>query len=192
MSVPRILFVVGSIRRTARKSDLHLQPCTARNTAFLRRPPMGVSIGIEGSTEDTATLGGYVYIDGIPHILTVHHLFTNCDTGEAFKPGTVITQPSLQEVKEWGVLWDRLRSSGECFHLECVQKAFEDLKACLPEFPFAQLESSSGYRNWPWITRESALTSLPVKIIFVKIYLPRRLEALFLLLGGPVVNKTAP
>ena len=149
MSVPRILFVVGSIRRTARKSDLHLQPCTARNTAFLRRPPMGVSIGIEGSTEDTATLGGYVYIDGIPHILTVHHLFTNCDTGEAFKPGTVITQPSLQEVKERGVLWDRLRSSGECFHLECVQKAFEDLKACLPEFPFAQLESSSGYRNRP-------------------------------------------
>jgi hypothetical protein len=110
---------------------------------------MGVSIGIEGSVKDTATLGGYIYIDGVPHILTVHHLFTDDDTGEVFKPGTAITQPSLQEVKELGEMWNRLRSSGDCFHLECVKKSFDDLKACMPEFSFGHLEKSSGYRNRP-------------------------------------------
>jgi hypothetical protein len=146
---PRPFFVIGSIKRTARRSDLDILPCAARNTAFLRRPPMGVSIGIEGSVKDTATLGGYLYIDGIPHILTVHHLFTDDETSEVCKLGTAITQPSLQEVKELGELWDRLRSSGERFHLECVKKAYEDLKACLPEFSFGHLERSSGYRNRP-------------------------------------------
>lgn len=79
---PRIFFVTGSINRTARRSDLDILPCAARNSAFLRRPPMGVSMGIEGSVKDTATLGGYIYIDGIPYILTVHHLFTDDETGE--------------------------------------------------------------------------------------------------------------
>lgn len=146
---PYIFFVTGTIKRTARRSDLDIVPCAARNTAFLRRPPMGVSIGIEGSVKDTATLGGYIYLDDKPHILTVHHLFTDDETGEVFKPGTAITQPSLQEVKELGEMWDRLRSSGECFHLECARKAFEDLKACLPQFSFGHLERSSGYRNRP-------------------------------------------
>jgi hypothetical protein len=144
---PRILFVVGLIKRTARRSDLDILPYTARNTAFLRRPPMGVSIGIEGSVKDTATLGGYIYIDGIIYILTVHHLFTDDDTCEVYKPGTAITQPSLQEVKELGEMWDPLKASGETFHRECVKKSFEDLKACLPEFSFGHLERSSGYRN---------------------------------------------
>jgi hypothetical protein len=85
---PRISFVIGSIKRTARRSDLDMLPCPcpARNTAFLRRPPMGVSIGVEGSVKDTATLGGYIYLDGIPYILTVHHLFTDDEISEVFKP----------------------------------------------------------------------------------------------------------
>jgi hypothetical protein len=72
ISSPRIFFVIGSIKRTARRSDLDMLPCAARNTAFLRRPPMGVSIRIEGSVKDTTTLGGYVYLNGIPNILTAH------------------------------------------------------------------------------------------------------------------------
>ncbi|KAG4444406.1 hypothetical protein IFR05_000171 [Cadophora sp. M221] len=149
LAAPRVLFVVGSIKRTARRSDLDLQPCAARNTAFLSRPPMGVSIGIEGSVKDTATLGGYVYIDEIPHILTVHHLFVDDETARVYEAGTAITQPSLQEVKEFSELWDRIKSksTGESFHLDCVRKAFDDLKACLPEFSFGNLTISSGYRN---------------------------------------------
>ena len=146
---PRVFFVVGSIKRTARKSDLDRRPCTARNIAFLKQPPMGVSIGLEGSVKDTATLGGYIYLDGIPHILTVHHLFTDDDSGEVFRPGTAITQPSLQEVKELGDMLDRLKASGDCFHIECVKNLLENMKACLPEFSFGQLERSSGYRNRP-------------------------------------------
>jgi hypothetical protein len=146
---PRVFFVVGSIKRIARKSDLDRRPYTARNIEFLRQPPMGVSIGLEGSVKDTATLGGYIEIDGIPHILTVHHLFTDDDSGEAFRPGTAITQPSLQEVKELGDMLDRLRASGDCVHIECVKRLLENMKACLPEFSFGQLERSSGYRNRP-------------------------------------------
>ena len=44
---------------------------------------MGVSIGLESSEKDTATLGGYIEIDGIPHILTVHHLFTDEESGDS-------------------------------------------------------------------------------------------------------------
>jgi hypothetical protein len=52
-------------------------------------------------------------------------------------------------VKELGEMWDRLKSSGVSFHTGCVKKAYEDLKACLPEFFFGHLERSSGYRNRP-------------------------------------------
>lgn len=149
LSSPRIFFVVGSLRRTAKQSDLHLRASTARNTAFLRRPPMGVSIGIEGSTEDTATLGGYVYIDDVPYILTVHHLFTDADSGEVFKPGTIITQPSLQEVKEAGVLWDRLRSLPSRLRQKSIRGS-ESLLARVPLRPTGEFFGiqESTFEGW--------------------------------------------
>jgi hypothetical protein len=142
-----VFFVTGSVRRTARRSDLDVAPCSARNTDFSPRPPMGVSIGVGSSVRDTATLGGYVYVDKDPYILTVHHLFTDDETGTEYGPGTSITQPSLQEAKEFGEVWNEIRSSGDPFHLTCVKAVFEKIRACLPAVSFGTLTHSSGFRN---------------------------------------------
>lgn len=144
---PPILFTIGKVRRTATRSDLDVMPCTAQNTAFSPKPPMGVSIGIDGSVKDTATLGGYIYIDNVPHILTVHHLFTDENTGSVYQAGTVITQPSLQEVKEFAEIWDHVKSTEECFHLACVKALFERIRKSLDAFSFGTLVISSGFRN---------------------------------------------
>jgi hypothetical protein len=142
-----VIFVVGSVKRTARRSDLDAKHCTPRNTGFSSKPPMGVSIGVGGSTRDTATLGGYIYIDNTPYVLTVHHLFTDDESGTTYPPGTTVTQPSWQEVKEFSELWERIRLSQDTFHEECVKKIFESMKSCLPAFSFGCLSHSSGYRG---------------------------------------------
>jgi hypothetical protein len=142
-----VVFVTGSVKRTAIRSDLEARPCPPHNTGFSPRPPMGVSIGVGGSTKDTATLGGYIYIDDVPYMLTVHHLFVDDDTQEVFAPGTAVTQPSLQEVKEFSELWERIRARGEPFHPACVKEVFENMKSSLPAFSFASFAHSSGYRN---------------------------------------------
>lgn len=143
----QITFAVGSVRRTAQRSDLEVLPCAAQNTGFSPRPPMGVSIGVGGSTRDTATLGGYIYVDNIPHILTVHHLFADEEAKITYKPGTAVTQPSWQEVKDFSESWEGIRVSREPFHPACIRKAFEKMKSCLHSFSFGCLTHSSGFRN---------------------------------------------
>jgi hypothetical protein len=67
---------------------------------------MGASIGRWGSEDHTATLGGYVVIDGITYILTVHHLFEDEKKVQASENGGLrrgqyrITQPSQQELRD--------------------------------------------------------------------------------------------
>lgn len=143
----QVTFAVGSVRRTAQRSDLEALPCTAQNTGFSPRPPMGVSIGVGGSTRDTATLGGYIYVDDIPHILTVHHLFADEETKTTYKPGTAVTQPSWQEVKDFSESWEGIRVNREPFHPACIKEAFEKMKSCLHSFSFGSLAHSSGFRN---------------------------------------------
>lgn len=64
---------------------------------------MGASIGHSGSQDDMATLGSYVLIDEITHILTIHYFFEEeresaYDDGQLPKGQYQITQPSEQDV----------------------------------------------------------------------------------------------
>ncbi|KAF8864377.1 hypothetical protein BDZ45DRAFT_685160 [Acephala macrosclerotiorum] len=140
---PSIRFAIGSVRRTARRSDLDLDPCAPRNTAFAPRPCMGASIGVDGSVTDTATLGGYISIDEVPHILTVYHLFEDEDSGLVYEPGTIITQPSLQELQ------------GKSHHVLVVDASKNkieepsDLPLSRSQVRFGNLTCYSGFRNRP-------------------------------------------
>jgi hypothetical protein len=90
-----------SIRISFEQSIVHrsgasyLPPiCEARNTAFQPYPRSGASIGIQGRLDYTATLGGFLLIDGRPHILTVDHIIPS---ELAEQKSISITHPSEQE-----------------------------------------------------------------------------------------------
>jgi hypothetical protein len=140
---PKIHFVVGSVRRTGKRSDLDLEPCLPRNTDFALRPYMGASIGVDGSEKDTATLGGYISINETPHILTVYHLFENEDDGLVYGPGTIITQPSLQEPQSQQPLIPITDLSAD------KSEQPSDISSRPSSFSFGSLTYSSGFRNRP-------------------------------------------
>lgn len=90
-----MFFESGSIRRSIGDN---LPPiCKARNTMRQYFPDRGASIGIENRVNLTATLGGYLVVDGEIHILTVDHLITD---DLAHRRHIYITHPSLQEAFE--------------------------------------------------------------------------------------------
>ena len=141
LQLPMPIFLTGQLERVANKSDIDAPPCRPRNSAFYPTPPIGSSIGISGTFDSAASLGGYISIDDIPYMLTVHHLFADELTGIAPKFGTGITQPSLQEIKE--EVWEELRSYGD-FEL-VISRIKSRVQAC----SFGSFVTSSGFRNRP-------------------------------------------
>jgi hypothetical protein len=67
----RISFEEQTLRRTM---DGQPPICDARNTHYQLHPVGGASIGIRHTVDCTATLGGYLVIDGSTYGLTVDHL----------------------------------------------------------------------------------------------------------------------
>ena len=87
----QISFEHSSLRRTVE----NLPPiCNARNTSFQKYPRGGASIGIKDRVDSTATLGGFLMVDGRAHILTVDHLLPDDTSNEG---PICITHPSAQE-----------------------------------------------------------------------------------------------
>jgi hypothetical protein len=99
------------------------------------------------SVQDTATLGGYVYVDDVSHILIVCYLFKDKETGVEFEAGTSVTQPSLQEVEEFGQMWDNIRAAGQPSHVDCIKSIFETFRDFLPTFAFGVLTYSSAFET---------------------------------------------
>ncbi|KAH9219508.1 hypothetical protein DL95DRAFT_483673 [Leptodontidium sp. 2 PMI_412] len=91
----RIAFDEGKLRRTTKLHDPPI--CTPRNIEGQLFPSFGSSIGIQRRTDSTATLGGYLLIDGEIFLLTVDHLINEQWT--RFKP-VPIAHPSEQEQLE--------------------------------------------------------------------------------------------
>ena len=166
----RVEFSKGSIRRSGNGSkavtNAKYQPpiCVPRNRKWTRKPAMGSSIGRGGSQDDTATLGGYLLIDGVSHILTVHHLFEEevepmYGHGRLRKGQYQITQPSAQELRDIDAerrnLRDRIgRFEGDqATLLEWMSqlKELDKLHDTIPKderlWRFGEVIASSGYRN---------------------------------------------
>lgn len=166
----RVEFSRGSIRRsgsatrTVAHGQYHPPICVARNRRWFRKPTMGASIGRRESQDDTATLGGYVLVDGITHILTVHHLFEDegksvYDNGRLRESQYQITQPSEQDIRDINAeilsLRDRigLLEAEQATLLEWMAqlKELEKLQATIPGderfWRFGEVVASSGYRN---------------------------------------------
>ncbi|KAI9717402.1 MAG: hypothetical protein M1812_004754 [Candelaria pacifica] len=77
--------------------------CKPQWTHYIQRPSMGASIGLDGG-QDTATLGGYIVVDGEYRILTVHHLFEDekvpgVGANEATLAEAILIQPSGPDMK---------------------------------------------------------------------------------------------
>lgn len=166
----RVEFSRGSIRRTgnatrAVANGKYNPPiCAPRNRRWLHKPTMGASIGRRGSQDDTATLGGYVLVDGIAHILTVHHLFEEekdlaYNSGRLRKGQYRVTQPSEQDIRDIDVEILSLRNSIGRFEAEQTTlmewmaqlKELEKLQSWIPKderlWQFGEVVASSGYRN---------------------------------------------
>ena len=77
MQLPISIFLTGQLDRTASKSGVDARPCLPKNSAFYPMPPIGASIGMSGTFDSAATLGGYISVDDSPYMLTVHHLFAD-------------------------------------------------------------------------------------------------------------------
>ena len=135
MQLPISIFLTGQLDRIATQSDVDARPCLPKNSAFYPMPPIGASIGMSGTFDSAATLGGYIYVDDSPYMLTVHHLFADELTGAASKVGTGITQPSLQEIKEdvWKELMSCMDSnwSSARYDVVCMIVRLE-IWSCLP------------------------------------------------------------
>lgn len=166
----RVKFTRGLIRRSGSASqavtNIKYDPliCAPRNRQWSRKPAMGASIGCGGSQDDTATLGGYLLIDGVPHILTVHHLFEE-ETGRAHDDGRLrkgqyqITQPSAQELRDIRAeilsLQDRIGrfEAEQATLLEWMSqlRELDKLQNTIPRderlWHFGEVIASSGYRN---------------------------------------------
>lgn len=80
VNVVHIAFKQASLRRSVDHHTSALPPiCRPRNVIFSNVPETGASIGIEGSLQDTATLGCYLSVNGLPMVLTVDHLLPDRD-----------------------------------------------------------------------------------------------------------------
>lgn len=65
-----------------------------------KKPGMGASIGLDECSDMSATLGGYVLLDGVMHMLSVDHFISECRCG---KKSSKLRSPSLcdaEDVKE--------------------------------------------------------------------------------------------
>jgi hypothetical protein len=90
----RISFQESSVRRTI---NTQLPPiCTPRNTSSSPYPEFGASIGIRDRDDSTATLGGFLSIDGRTLLLTVDHLIPDDLANDV---DIYITHPSEQETR---------------------------------------------------------------------------------------------
>lgn len=164
-------FSKGSIQRsggdtkTMETGEHHPPICEPRNRRWVHKPTMGASIGRWGSEDHTATLGGYVVIDGITYILTVHHLFEDEKKVQASENGGLrrgqyrITQPSQQELRDIDVEVLSLRNkigrfeAGQETLLQWMSqiRALERLQDMIPRekdlLSFGEVVASSGYRS---------------------------------------------
>ena len=104
----------SSIRRTVKEQDPPI--CIARNTTFQEFPVHGASVGIKHRIDSTATLGGYVLIDGHPAVLTVDHLIPS-DLQACY-----LTHPSEQEshgTHQWILIQHSQRPMQQCGCGDC-------------------------------------------------------------------------
>ncbi|KAL3418507.1 zinc finger protein 585a [Phlyctema vagabunda] len=94
----QIALSLPSLRRTTDNNILSSEsdtPWDPRNYQYQPNPKRGASIGIYKLIDHTATLGGYVMVDGEPQILTVNHLIPN--DHNLLQAPVYITHPSEQE-----------------------------------------------------------------------------------------------
>lgn len=107
-----ISFEQSSVHRSGTS---YLPPiCEARNASFQTLPMGGASIGIQGRLDCTATLGGFLDIDGRPHFLTVDHIVPK---ELANDESLSITHPSEQEGQgssPWIVVGNFLETLRSC------------------------------------------------------------------------------
>ncbi|KAL2070495.1 hypothetical protein VTL71DRAFT_13521 [Oculimacula yallundae] len=91
-STLRIAFVEATLRRSTDPKEPPI--CKPRNIEGRLFPDLGSSIGIRGLTDSSATLGGYLVIDGDTFLLTVDHLLPD---DQQDSESIYITHPSQQE-----------------------------------------------------------------------------------------------
>jgi hypothetical protein len=109
----RLSFEESSVRRTI---DNQLPPiCKPRNTSFDPYPRFGASIGIQGLLDSTATLGGFLVVNGRLLVLTVDHLIPEI-LADSYAIST--THPSQQE-KRYICPWEELEVYSEHMTLCC-------------------------------------------------------------------------
>lgn len=122
----KILFEESTLRRSLGDS---LPPiCEPRNTAFQQYPSSGASIGIQHRVDLTATLGGFLAVDGTACILTVDHIVTE-DLANSDR--ICVTHPSEQEGQgkpQWQKIEKHLPSLSQC----CVACATLHRQHCHP------------------------------------------------------------
>ncbi|MCJ1405880.1 hypothetical protein MMC11_009110 [Xylographa trunciseda] len=88
------------------------------------KPGMGASIGLRCSDSVSATLGGYVFINNQPYLLTVDHFIDKaqknqgCTTAPLLDP-LALTSPSLLDVKEMTA---------------CLEQSIRNVKADIAKF----------------------------------------------------------
>ncbi len=164
----RFRFLDGNLERTVcsawgtgwESPDL---VCHARRPHYMGQPNMGASIGLQG-TDEAATLGGYILLDGNYHMLTVHHLFSEEESEEidSFSPippsasSQFVVQPSELERRclikqiEQGTSELQLQTLGK----DAVQKLrrhLNSLEAALREIPASTKTSSVDLRVGKYI-----------------------------------------
>lgn len=120
----QISFDISKVRRTVNLSSQPPPICKARNTAFQQYPRSGASIGIRNRDDCTATLGGFLVVDGRPLVLTVNHI----DEDQCDEP-IFLTHPSEQEcysTSEWRLVGDCLDHMRLCCR-SCQELRIEHL-----------------------------------------------------------------
>lgn len=108
----RVVFEQSSLRRTV--GSLLPPICKPRNNSFQLFPQHGASIGIQHRVDCTASLGGYLIVDGQPYALTVDHIVPN----DLANNGSIsLTHPSEQESQDkpqWRRVSKHLQSLKDC------------------------------------------------------------------------------
>jgi hypothetical protein len=160
---------ISQLRISFEKSTFHrtighaLPPiCNPENNSFQESPSIGASVGIGKRTDSTATLGGYIMVDGLLCIMTVDHLVPN---ELADDPLISITHPSEQESvgqSQWNDVWSYLPILKECcsycfaiwkLHngLHNMYKSvepFDSSSACPTAITFRSLKEEF-FKKWP-------------------------------------------
>ena len=112
----RISFDQSAMRRTMDDGDPPI--CQPRNAHFQVHPQGGASIGIKHQVKNTATLGGFLIVDGHLYILTVDHFIPDYSEGRAPIPRTIwVTHTSEQEplyTRPWTEIADCLPFLNRC------------------------------------------------------------------------------